>query len=144
MLLFTERTDAEAEAPILQPRDVKSWLTGKAPDAGKDRGQEEKGTTENEMVGWYHWLDGHEFEQAAGVGDGQGGLVCCGPRGRKESDTIEQQQCSCGIYPVPDTAVITLHWLTSWNPCAYPLGGKLDQGELEWLTPEYWKNQDLF
>ena len=64
------RTDAEAEAPILWPPEVKSWLIGKDPDAGKDWREEEKGTTEDEMVGWHHRLDGHEFEQAPGVGDG--------------------------------------------------------------------------
>ena len=71
------------------PPDVKSWLTGKDPDAGKDWREEEKGTTEDEMVGWHHWLSGHECEQAPGVGDGQGSLACCSPRGRKESDTTE-------------------------------------------------------
>ena len=82
------RTDAEAETPILWPPDAKSWLIWKHPDAGKDRRQEE-GTTEDEMVGWHHRLNGHEFEQAPGVGDGQGGLACCSPRGHKESDTTE-------------------------------------------------------
>ena len=80
------RTDAEAETPILWPPDAKSWLTGKDPDAGKDWGQEEKGTTEDEMVGWHHWLDGREFEQALGVGDGQGSLACCCPWGCKGLD----------------------------------------------------------
>ena len=74
--IFIGRTDAEAETPILWPTDVKNWLTGKDPDAGKDWRQEVKGTTEDEMVGWYHWFDGHEFEQALGVGDGHGSLVC--------------------------------------------------------------------
>ena len=83
--IFTGRTDADAEAPILWPPDAKNWLTGKDPDAGKDRRQE-KGMTEDEMVGWHHWLDGHEFEQALGVGDGQGSLVCCSPWGCKELD----------------------------------------------------------
>ena len=73
------RTDAEAETPILRPPDVKNWLTGKDPDAGKDWRQEEKGTTEDEMVGWHHQLEGHEFEQAPGVDDGQGSLACCCP-----------------------------------------------------------------
>ena len=73
--IFIGRADVEAEAPIFWPPDVKNWLTGKDPDAGNNQGQEEKGTTEGEMVGWHHWLDGHEFEQALGVGDGQGGLV---------------------------------------------------------------------
>ena len=74
----------EAETPILWPPDAKSWLIWKDADAGKDWGQEEKGTTEEEMVGWHHWLNGHEFEQAPGVGDGQGSLVCCSPWGCKE------------------------------------------------------------
>ena len=77
--IFTGRTDAEAEAPIFWPPDAKNWLTGKDPNAGKDWRQEEKGMTEDEMVGWHHWLDGHEFEQAPGVGDEQGSLGCCSP-----------------------------------------------------------------
>ena len=84
------RTDAEAEAPILWPPEVKSQLIGKDPDAGKDWRQEEKGTTEDKEVGWHHWLDGHEFEQALGFGDGQGSLACCSPWSHKESDTTEQ------------------------------------------------------
>ena len=83
------RTDAEAETPILRPPDVENWLTGKDPDAGKDWRWEEKGTTEDEMVGWHHWLNGPEFEWTPGVGDGQGGLACCGSWGRKESETTE-------------------------------------------------------
>ena len=75
--IFTGRTDAEAETPILWPSDAKDWLLGKDPDAGRDWRQEEKGMAEDEMVGWYHWLNGHEFEQAPGVGNGQGGLACC-------------------------------------------------------------------
>ena len=88
--VFIGRTDAEAETPILWPPDVKSWLIGKDPDAGKDRGQEEKGTTEDEMVGWHHRLNGHGFGWTLGIGDGQGGLVCCGSQGRKESGTTER------------------------------------------------------
>ena len=72
--IFVGKTDAEAEAPILWPPYAKNWLFGKDPDAGKDWRWEEKATTEDEMVGWHHWLNGHEFEQALGVGDGQGGL----------------------------------------------------------------------
>ena len=75
--------------PILWSPDVKNWLIRKDPDAGKDWRQEEKGTTEDEMVGWHHWLNGHEFEQAQGVGDGQGGLLCCSPWSCKESDMTE-------------------------------------------------------
>ena len=83
--IFIGRADAEAEALILLPADVKNWLIGNDPDAGKDWRQEEKGTTENEMVGWHHQLDGHEFEQAPRVNDGQGSLACCSPWGLKES-----------------------------------------------------------
>ena len=83
--IFIGRIDAEAEAPILWPFDAKNWLIGKDFDAGKDWRQEEKGTTEDKMVGWHHWLDWHEFEQALGVGDGQGSLACCSPWGRKET-----------------------------------------------------------
>ena len=87
--VFIGRIDAEAETAILWPPHVKSWLIGKDPDAWRDWGQEEKGTTENEMAGWHHQLDGHEFEWTLGVGDGQGGLACCDSWGRKESDTTE-------------------------------------------------------
>ena len=84
-----ERADAEAETAIIFPPDAKNWLIGKDPDAGKDWRQREKGTTEDEVVGWHHWLNGHEFEQTLGGGYGQGGLVCCSPWGHKESDTTE-------------------------------------------------------
>ena len=87
--VFIGRTDAEAETPILWPLHAKSWLIGKYPDAGKDWRQKQKGTTEDEMLGWHHWPDGHEFEQAPGVGDGQGSLACCSPWGRQESDMTE-------------------------------------------------------
>ena len=83
------RTDTEAEVPILWPPDAKSPLIGKDPDAGKDWGQEEKGVTEDEMVGWHHWLNGHEFEQAPGDGEGQESLVCYSPCGQKESDMTQ-------------------------------------------------------
>ena len=88
--LFIERSDAEAETPILWLPDAKNWLIGKDPDAGKDWTQEEKGMAEDEMVGWHHWLTGHESEQAPRVGDGQGSLMICAPWGRKESDVTEQ------------------------------------------------------
>ena len=86
---FFGRNDAKAETPVLWPPHAKSWLIGKDPDAGRDWGQEEKGTTEDEMAAWHHWLDGHESEWTPGVGDGQGGLACCDSWGRKESDTTE-------------------------------------------------------
>ena len=91
--IFIGKTNAEAETPILWPPDAKSWLIWKDPDAGKDWGQE-KGPTEDEMVQCYYWLDGHEFEQALGVGDRQGGLVCYSTWGHIESDTTEWLNCT--------------------------------------------------
>ena len=87
--IFIGRTDAEAETPILWPPDVKNGLIGKDTDAGKDWRQEEKGTIEDEMVGWHHWLYGHESEHSLRVGDGQGSLVCCSSWGCKESNMTE-------------------------------------------------------
>ena len=77
--VFIGRTNVEAETPVLWPPDAKSWLIWKEPDTGKDWRQKEKRTTEDKMAGWHHWLDGHEFEQAVGVGDGHGSLACCSP-----------------------------------------------------------------
>ena len=87
--IFTGRIDTEAETPVLWTPDAKSWLLGKDPDAGKDWGQEEKGMTEDKMLGWHHWHNGHWFEWTPGVGEGQGGLACCGSWGCKELDTTE-------------------------------------------------------
>ena len=84
--IFTRRTDAEAEAPILWPPHAKNWFIKKDPDAGKDWRQEEKGLTEDEMVGWHHQLDRHEFEQTLGDSEAQGSLACCSPWGHEESD----------------------------------------------------------
>ena len=89
--IFIGRTDVEAETLIPWPPDVRNWLIWKDPDAEKDWKQEEKGTTKDEMVGWHHQLDGEEFEQAPGVGDGQGGLACCSPLCHKELGTTEWQ-----------------------------------------------------
>jgi len=86
--IFIGRTDAAAETPILWPPDAKNWLIGKHLDAGKDWRQE-KGMTEDEMVGWHHQLNGHEFERVLGGDEGQGSLVCCSPWGHKESNTTE-------------------------------------------------------
>ena len=83
-------TSWQIDVEILWPPDVNSWLIGKDPDAGKDWGQEKKEMTEDEMAGWHHWLNGHGFRWTPGVGDGQGGLVCCGSWGRKESDMTER------------------------------------------------------
>ena len=88
--VFFGRTDAKAESPVLWPSHAKSWLTVKDSDAGRHLGQEEKGSTEDELAEWHHWLDGHESEWTPGVGDGQGGLVCCDSWDHKESDVTER------------------------------------------------------
>ena len=87
--VFFGKNDAKAETPVLWPHHVKSWHTEKDSDAGRDWGQEEQGTTDDEMAGWHHWLGGHESEWIPGVGDEQGSLACCDSWGRKESDTTE-------------------------------------------------------
>ena len=97
--VFIGRTDVEVETPILWPPDVKGWLTWKDLGAGKDWGQEEKGTTEDEMVGWHHHLNGHGFGWTLGVGDEQGGLVCCGSWGPKELDTTERLNWTDAVIP---------------------------------------------
>ena len=107
--VFIGRTDVEAEAPILWPPDAKSWLIGKDPVAGKDWGQEEKGTTEDEMAGWHHRLDGHGFGWTPGVGDRQGGLACCGSWHCKELDMTEQLNWSEGHH----TANLGKVWTTT-------------------------------
>ena len=91
--VFIGRTDAKAETPILWPPHAKSWLIGKDPDAGRDGGQEEKGTTEDEMAGWHHRLDGHDCEWTVRVGDGQGGLACYNSWGHKESEQLNWNEC---------------------------------------------------
>ena len=114
--IFIGRIDAEAEALILWAPDTKNQLIGKNPEAGKEWGQEEKGTTEEEMIGWHDQLNGYEFEQAPGVGDGQGSLVCCSPWGCKESDTTKRlnwidwqillSQCNiCAYCSLPPTVI---------------------------------------
>ena len=89
--VFFGRNDAKAETPVLWPPHATSWLFGKDSDDGRDWGQEEKGTTEDEMAGWHHGHDGREFEWTLGIGDVQGGLVCCNSWGRKDSDTTETE-----------------------------------------------------
>ena len=111
--VFIGRIDAEAETPVLWLPHAKSWLIGKDPDAGRDWGQEEKGRTEDEMAGWHHRLDGHEFKWTSGVGDGQGGLACCDSWGRKESDIPERlnwaERYSCLENPL-DRGARRLNW----------------------------------
>ena len=96
--VFLGRNDAKAETPVLWPPHAKSWLIEKVSDAGRDWGQEEKGTTEDEMAGWHHRLDGCEFEWTPGDSDGQGGLACCDSWGRKQSNTTEQLNWTEGLF----------------------------------------------
>ena len=95
---FFGRNDAKAEAPVLWPPLAKSWLIGKDSDAGRDRGHEEKGMTQDEMAGWHHGLDGHESEWTPGDGNGQGGLACCDSWDHKESDTTERLNWTDTVY----------------------------------------------
>ena len=119
--VFIGRTDAKAETPVLWPPHAKSWLIGKDSDAGRDWGQEEKGTTEDEMAGWHHRLDGHEFGWTLGVGDWQGVLACWDSWGRKESDT--------------NLWVAELNWTELSSPCC---------GCTARLTIYYWSILELF
>ena len=118
--LFIGRTDVEAETPILWPPDMKSWLIWRDPDAGKDSGQEEKRMTEDEMVGWHHLLHGHRCGWTLGIGDGQGGLACCGSwsLSHKELDMTE-----------------LLNWteLNLWPGC--------NSGVL-WRTSSFWSSME--
>ena len=119
--VFIGRADVEAETPIFWPPDVKSWLIWKDSDAGKDWWQEEKGMTEDEMVGWHHRLNGHEFEWAPGVGDGQGGLAGCGSWGHIESEWLSDwTELSQFVSPSPVPTVTTCLFSTSASlflPC---------------------------
>ena len=127
--IFIGRTDAEAEAPIICLPDVKNWLIGKDPDGGKGWREEEKGMTEDEMVGWHYWLDGHEFEQTPGVGDGQGSLACCSPWGRKESTWLSNwTELNKTEDKISDLEQFWhFHWEFFWEGGAYVgiFGGRL-------------------
>ena len=115
---FFGRNDAKAETPVLWPPHVKSWPIGKDFDAGRDWGQEEEGTTEDEMAGWHHRLDGSEFEWTLGVGDGQGGLACCDSWGCKELDTTERlnwTELNLYVLPIIFHHVNQPKWLSSNN-----------------------------
>ena len=112
---FFERDDAKAETPVLWPPHAKSWLIGKDSDAGRDWGQEGKGTTEEEMAGWHHWLDGHESEWTPGVGDGQGGLVCCDSWGHKETGLSDWTELN---WMGPDTMILVF-WMLNFKYFKY-------------------------
>ena len=135
--IFTGRTDAEAETPILWPPDVKNWLIRKNPYDGKNWRQEGKGTTEDEMTGWHHQLDGHEFEKTPGVGDGLGSLACCSPWGCKESDTTEWLNWACFFKPGSnqnDCCPPAKDWEPMWTNLDWSVlckEGKMPQGRNE-------------
>ena len=126
--IFIGRTVIEAEAPILWPLDAKNWLIWKDPDSGKDWRQEEKGMTEDKMVGGHHQLDGHEFEQTPGIGDGQESLVCCSPWSLKESDMTEQLNWTEGLVAEPWGG--TVGW--SFNESSKLSGQKSGLGLFSW------------
>ena len=114
--IFIGRTDTQAKALIFWPPDAKNWLIGKGPDTGKDWRQEEKGTTKEEMARWHLWSDGHEFEQAPGVGDGQGGLACCSPWGCKELDMTEQLNWKLAVLTHGHLGLLFISGLGGWKP----------------------------
>ena len=119
--IFTGRTDNKAETPILWLHDVKNWLICKDSDVGKDWRQEEKGMTEDKVVGWHHQLDGHEFEQAPGVDNGQGILVCCSSWGCKESDTTERLNWTDSTYKINKQGDNVQPWWTPFQFWTSPL-----------------------
>ena len=112
--IFIERTDVEAETPILWPPDEKNWFFGKHPDAGKEWRQKEKAMTEDEMVGWRHQLKGHESEQALGIQDVQGSLAYCSPWGHKELDLTERLNELNWIMLLIYSTFLGLKW-THWE-----------------------------
>ena len=131
--LFTGRTDAEAETPIFWLPDVKNWLIGKHPDAGKDWRQEEKGTTEDEIAGWHHGLDGHEFLLTPGVGDGQGDLACCSSWVAKNQTWLSDWTELMG----PD-AMILVFWMLSLSQLFHCLFSLSSIGSLFLLFLAAW------
>ena len=131
--IFIWRIVAEAEAPTLWPPDAKSCLTGEDLDVGKDWGQEEKGMTEDGMVGWHHWLNGHEFEQALGDSEGQGSLECYSPWGRKDSDVTERMNKWTTI--TTNTSLRVNAWYLSFIPVSILKGiASLIQWTLIWAN----------
>ena len=128
--IFIGRTDAEAEAPILWSPEWKNQLIRKDADAGKEWRQQEKGVTEDELVGWHHWLNGHEFEQTLGDSEGQRSLACCSPWGCKESDTTEWlnwtgQLSTCGVYSMSWQRDLWTYFICRvWTLLASPEGGR--------------------
>ena len=139
--MFIGRTDAEVEIPILWPLDAKNWLIWKDPDAGNDWRQEEKGMTEDEMVGWHHRLDGHEFEYAPGVGDEQRSLVYCSPWGHKELDTTEQLNWTepCKLKCRPSTMMNSVKEMSSYSLLVVSLPASLETLSF-YYVPLFWNS----
>ena len=137
--IFIGRTAAESEAPVLWPPDAKSWLIGIDPDAGKDWRQEEKGATEDEMVGWHHWLNGHEFEQTLGDSEGQGSLACCHSWGRKRfsQDWATEQQNS-------DYSPLSCVSCSAISTSRFPLSGPAHSYINVWLSKSFQINVWFF
>ena len=132
--IFIGKTDAEAEAPIVWPPDAKNWLIEKDPDAGKNWRLEQKGMTEDDMVGCHYQLDGHEFKQAPGVVDGQGSLACCSPWDHKESDMTEWLNWYLQYWVLGQRVVSGLWiWKDKWRPDGQGprIGWYLNQGTFE-------------
>ena len=141
---FFGRNGAKAETPVLWPPHAKSWLIGKDSDAGRDWGQEEKGTTEDEMVGWHHWLDGHESEWTPGVGDGQGGMACCDSWRRKESDRTERlnwTESMCGRWR--EEGILFLWWTLDQNLAFAKFSSLIDFSLFLWCLSFVLVNRDV-
>ena len=134
---FTTNELFSTYSAIIWTPDTKDWLIGKDRDAGKDWRWEEKGTTEEELVGWHHGLDGHEFEQAPGVGDGQGSLVCCSPWGRKEYDSTEWLNWTAIMDWTPSFSSLHWMWYTFVSRGRYrdTAGERLGFSSRVWLLP---------
>ena len=138
---FFGRNNAKAETPVLWPPHAKSWLIGKDSDAGRDWGQEQKGTTEDEMAGWHHWLDGCESEWTPGVGDRQGGLACCNSSGCKESDTTERLNWTELVISKTPFRSLNLNPLAAFYKINLCFSFLLDQ---EYWTISEWREKNMF
>ena len=139
--IFIGRPDAEVETPILWLPDVKSWLIEKDPDAGKDWSQEEKGITEDEMVGLHHWFGGHKFEQAPEVGDGQGGLMCCSPWVWKELDMTGRLKNNSNHYVIHKS--FSIHKWNTIDTLLIPKNYSRDLGHIDQNSIHSWSEKPV-
>ena len=144
-LIFIGRTDAKAETPILWPLDMKNWLIWEDPNAGKDWRLDENGTTEDEMAGWHHWLNEHEFEWSLGVGDGHGGLAGCSPWGHNESDTTERLKWDVTLTAFSSNCELHLGFVSLLYWCDWWLCTKNMKGKEAWSKVEkHWLKANWF